>query len=100
MRLMFSLTTLLLTLGSAFALYAITYDTRQIEQRLLAQERAAERALTDIAVLRAERAHLARPERIEPLARSIGMAPAARDSAIRVIDLVPLEGLGATGARK
>jgi hypothetical protein len=40
-----------------------------------AQERAAEQARSDIAVLKAERAHLARPERIEPLARAMGLKP-------------------------
>ena len=35
-----------------------------------AQERALERARNDVTVLMAERAHLSRPERLEPLARS------------------------------
>ena len=99
MRLMLSTAMLLVTLGSAFALYAINYDTRQLEQRVLMQERAAERALGDIAVLRAERAHLARPDRIEPLARSLGMGPAARGSGTRLIDLASPEGT-ATEVRK
>ena len=64
-----------LALSSAFLLYGLTYDTRLIEQRVQASERAAERARSDIAVLRAERAHLARPERIEPFARAQGLRP-------------------------
>jgi cell division protein FtsL len=66
-----------LALASAFLLYGLNYDTRMIEARLHAREREAERARADIAVLRAERAHLARPERIEPLARGLGLEPLA-----------------------
>jgi cell division protein FtsL len=65
-----------LALSSAVLLYGLNYDTRLIEQRVQAAERAADRARSDIAVLRAERAHLARPERIEPLARAQGLQPA------------------------
>jgi cell division protein FtsL len=66
---------MLLALASAFLLYGLNYDTRMIEGRLQSREREAERARADIAVLRAERAHLARPERIEPLARGLGLEP-------------------------
>ena len=66
---------MLATLASAFALYAIKYDTRRLEARVQAQERALEKAESDVTVLTAERAHLARPERLEPLARLIGLAP-------------------------
>ena len=62
-------------LGGAFALYAIKYDTRRLELYVRAQERALEKAEADVTVLRAERAYLARPERLEPLARLIGLAP-------------------------
>lgn len=62
-------------IASAFLLYGVSYDTHRIEARVHAQERAAEKARSDIAVLKAERAHLARPERIEPLARALGLAP-------------------------
>jgi cell division protein FtsL len=65
----------LLALASAFLLYGLNYDTRMIEGRLSQREREAERARADIAVLRAERAHLARPERIEPIARKLGLEP-------------------------
>jgi cell division protein FtsL len=64
-----------LALSSAFLLYGLTYDTRLIEQRVQTAERAADRARSDIAILRAERAHLARPERIEPIARALGLRP-------------------------
>jgi len=64
-----------LAISSAFLLYGLSYDTRLIEARVTSQERAADKARSDIAVLKAERAHLARPERIEPLARAQGLAP-------------------------
>lgn len=64
-----------LAISSAFLLYGLSYDTRLIEARVAAKERLAEEARSDIAVLKAERAHLARPDRIEPLARAQGLAP-------------------------
>ena len=64
-----------LALSSAFLLYGLNYDTRRIEARVQADERRAEIARSDIAVLKADRAHLARPERIEPLARAQGLRP-------------------------
>jgi len=67
---------LMLTLASAFVLYSSNYDTRQLEARVEQQERVIEKARGDIAVLKAERAHLGRPERIEPLARALGLGPA------------------------
>ena len=69
---------MLATLASAVALYAIKYDTRRLEARVQAQERALEKAENDVTVLMAERAHLARPERLEPLARVLGLAPIAQ----------------------
>ena len=65
----------LLALASAFLLYGLNYETRRLESRVQAQERAIDRTRSDIAVLKAERAHLARPERIEPLARAQGLGP-------------------------
>jgi cell division protein FtsL len=64
-----------LAISSAFLLYGLSYDTRQLEARLTAEERQADIARSDIAVLKAERAHLGRPDRIEPLARAQGLAP-------------------------
>jgi cell division protein FtsL len=90
MRLM-NIAALLLALASAFLLYGLNYDTRMIEGRLQAREREAERARADIAVLRAERAHLARPDRIEPLARGLGLQP------LSARHLVPGTGVAAQG---
>lgn len=65
-----------MALSSAFLLYALNYDTRIIEARLQAEERRLESLRSDVAVLKAERAHLARPERIAPLAAIQGLKPA------------------------
>lgn len=79
-----------LAISSAFLLYGLSYDTRQLEARVAAQERSADKARSDIAVLKAERAHLARPERIEPLARAQGLAPL---SDRQFLDLAPENGI-------
>ena len=65
-----------LALACAFLLYKVSYDTRRIEVTVLSQERRLERLRSDHAVLRAELAYLSRPERIEPVARAMGLAPA------------------------
>ena len=82
---------MLATLAAAFALYAVKYDTRRLEVRVQAQERALEKAETDVTVLRAERAHLARPERLEPLARLIGLAPIASTQYLRLDTMRPAD---------
>lgn len=64
-----------LAISSAFLLYGLSYDTRQLEARVAAQERKVDKTRADIAVLKAERAHLARPDRMAPLARSQGLKP-------------------------
>ena len=66
--------TVLLAVASAFVLYAMSYETRRLELHVNAQVRTVEKTNLDIAVLRAERAYLARPDRIETLARQIGLA--------------------------
>ena len=75
---------MLATLAAAFALYAIKHDTRRLEARAHAQERALERAQNDVTVLMAERAHLARPARLEVLARAIGMVPITAEQYLRL----------------
>lgn len=80
MRIAANLAACTLTLASAYFLYAGTTATRRLEARVQAAERQRERLESDIAVLKAERAHLARPERIEPAARALGMRqPEASD---------------------
>lgn len=76
------------TLGVACALYGLSYDTRNLEARVHAKERAVEKAEADIAVLKAERAYLARPERIEALARAQGLAPIKQSQYLRVGEAV------------
>ena len=72
-----SVAAMALTIASAFGLYRIKYDTRQLEAKLQAGERAIEKMEGDIAVLKAEKAYLARPERIEALAKKQGLQPIA-----------------------
>lgn len=64
-----------LAISSACILYGLKYDARRIESRVHAQQRAVDKAESEIAALRAERAYLGRLERIELLARTHGLAP-------------------------
>lgn len=66
----------LLMVGSAVALFAINYETRRIAGDVSRKEDALEKLRADIAVYKAERAHLSRPERIAPFARNLGLRPA------------------------
>ena len=72
---MLSVSALFLAIASAFLLYSLNYESRLLVAKVQAQEQFAESLRGDIAVLKAERAHLARPERIEPLARAQGLKP-------------------------
>ncbi|MGD9669599.1 MAG: cell division protein FtsL [Hyphomicrobiaceae bacterium] len=69
------LSTIFLALSCAVLLYALNNETRLLEGRVQAQEQRAGALRSDIAVLKAERAHLARPERMEPAARDLGLEP-------------------------
>jgi cell division protein FtsL len=80
---------LLLAVASAFALYALKYDTRRLELAVEAQERTVERLQAEIGVLEAEYAHLARPERIAPLARALGLAPVTSRQYLRLDAVTP-----------
>jgi cell division protein FtsL len=65
----------LATIAVATALHALKQDTRRIEGEVQAIERAIDKAESDIAALKAERAWLGRPERIDKLARQQGLGP-------------------------
>ena len=62
-------------MASAFMLYGLNYETRRLEANVQAQEKAADKARSDIAVLKAEKSHLSRPGRIDALARAQGLSP-------------------------
>lgn len=64
-----------LAIVAAFVLYSTTMTTRRIEQQVQAAEQRLERLKSDIAVLKADRAYLARPTRIEPAALQLGLRP-------------------------
>ncbi|MFM7085366.1 MAG: cell division protein FtsL [Hyphomicrobium sp.] len=69
---------------SAFVLYSLNYDTRLIETQVRLLDRSANTSRSDIALLNAERAHLSRPERIEPLARKLGLEPLRANQILQV----------------
>jgi cell division protein FtsL len=75
-----------LAIASAFLLYGLNYDTRRVEAEMHRLDRAADGARSDIAVLKAERAHLARPDRIEPIARAQGLAPVSGKQLVQTGD--------------
>lgn len=97
-----TVSSILLALASAFLLYGLNYDTRRLAAKVHTQERAADAARGDIALLKAERAHLSRPERIEPAARAIGLAPATESQFVAGADdaLDPAKPTGRTPAAR
>ncbi|HVZ03167.1 cell division protein FtsL [Hyphomicrobium sp.] len=74
MRLL-NVTAFFFAIASALLLYGLNYDTRRLEAEVHAKERIAERAREDIAVLKAERGTLTRPDRIDTFARQLGLSP-------------------------
>jgi len=62
---------------SAATLYAVNYRTRGLNHDLKQAHRQLEALDEEIATLRAERAFLARPDRIAKEARALGMGPAS-----------------------
>jgi cell division protein FtsL len=89
---------LLVALASAFALYTLKYDTRRMEARVRVLERTVQEVHGDIARLQAEYAHLARPERIEPMARALGLAPIGPRQYLRLGARPPDPAEGGTSA--
>ena len=77
-----------LTLASAYVLYSEGSATRRLEAQVQAAERQRERLESDIAVLKAERAHLARPGRIEPAAKALGLRPPEADEHVQLESLL------------
>ena len=76
MRIAATGTALALTLASAVALYWESNSTRRLDARVHSAEKQREQLESEIAALRAERAFLSQPSRIEPAARALGMRPA------------------------
>jgi hypothetical protein len=74
----------ILALASVFALYALKYDTRRMEARVRELERSLDQVEADIVLLKARHAHLARPERLEPLALALGLTPITPRQYLRV----------------
>jgi cell division protein FtsL len=89
MRMWANLLAISLMLASAWFLYAEGSATRRLEAQVQAAERQRERLEGDIAVLRAERAFLARPQRIEPAAKALGLRLPEGGDYVRLDYLVP-----------
>lgn len=82
-----TITIFVVTLGMAGVLYKIKYDTRslQLETVQLQQKIAVEQQ--QLAVLKAEWSILTQPQRIEALAKSIGLKPLSPKQIISFRDL-------------
>jgi cell division protein FtsL len=74
MRLL-NITAFFFAVASALLLYALNYDTRRMEAEVQEKERLTDEARSDISVLKAERGTLSRPDRIDGLARQLGLGP-------------------------
>ncbi len=77
------------TILAAFILYGVKDDTRKLRSHMQDQQRLIRQHENDIAILKAERAHLARPQRIDELARAQGLGPtrAAQYGSLRSVPL-------------
>lgn len=71
-------------IAAAVMLYDIKQGSRRLEADVQSLERAVEKAEGDITALKAERAWLARPDRIEPLARSQGLGSVKPEQYLRL----------------
>lgn len=98
MRLL-NITAFFFAITSALLLYGLNYETRRFEVEVQTKERSAARARDDIAVLKAERGHLARPDRIDALARQLGLLPpkAEQFREGRVVSELDMDGAQANG---
>lgn len=70
-----SIGSVFLALASALMLYSVNYDTRTLERQVHAVQKKRDQISGELAVMRAERAYLARPDLIEKHARDLGMRP-------------------------
>lgn len=67
--------TIAAAVASAVVLYVVSYATRSLKGDVEVAERRIEELVREVQVLRAERAFLSRPERLEPEAQKLGMRP-------------------------
>ena len=71
-----SIVMIMLIFAVAFSLYAVKHDTRRLSENVRDLERLIERAKSDISILRAEKAYLTHPERLERVAKErLGFGP-------------------------
>jgi len=78
------------TLIAAAGLYSVNYQTRALEHKLKTARDDLESLTREVETLKAERAFLARPERIEPIARNYGMQPARGEQFLQMGDAGPI----------
>jgi cell division protein FtsL len=78
-----------LTLASAYVLYTESQETRRVSEHVDRQQQVQRSLEAEIAALKAERAFLSRPTRIEPAARALGMRPATGQDFARLEELLP-----------
>ena len=74
---------ILSVMASAVLLYVTATETRRLAQIERAQKKKKAKLIRDISVLKAERAYLARPERIAKFAEQLGMRPIRGDQILR-----------------
>mgnify|MGYP001319159538 FL=1 len=91
MRVAATTTAIGLTIASAYCLYAESVTTRRLEAQVQMSDRQRERLENEIAVLRAERAYLSRPGRIEPAAHALGMRPPVAGDYIELSEITAVQ---------
>lgn len=74
---------ILSVMASAVLLYVTATETRRLAQLEKTQKKTKAKLIRDISVLKAERAFLARPERIAKYAEELGMRPIRGDQISR-----------------
>ena len=77
--------------GLVVLIYNMKFETRRLEDRAAQLERAIEDEKDNVALMRAEWSHVARPERVETLAREVlKLEPAKPEQLINHRDFVEL----------
>jgi len=89
------------SIGAAFRLYQLKFETRRVQVRVQQLEMLIEGAENDIAVLRAEWNFLTRPERVERLAKKqLQLQPSQADQFRRMSDLDTIDTASPTSRRQ
>lgn len=73
--------------GLLVLIYQQKYETRRLEDRAAALSREISEQTRALAVLRAEWTYLTRPERLDKLARRMGLEPVNPDQVVQFTDI-------------